>query len=92
VFIVLKITFTAIRCRRGNMLSRRAIVDYGNRRIRLRGAGMAAIVMTEALEAGLLFLILLGSAAVGLFIRPFLSEAHRGRETTDSSSLSSLCW
>ena len=39
--------------------------------------------MTEALGAGLLFAILLGSTALGLFVRPFLSEAHRSRETTD---------
>ena len=39
--------------------------------------------MTEALGAGLLFAVLLGSTALGLFVRPFLSEAHRSRETTD---------
>ena len=39
--------------------------------------------MTEWLGAGLLLVILLGSAAFGLFARPFLSEAHRSRETTD---------
>jgi hypothetical protein len=39
--------------------------------------------MTESLGAGLLFAVLLGSTALGLFVRPFLSEAHRSRETTD---------
>ena len=39
--------------------------------------------MTESLGAGLLFAVLLGSTALGLFARPFLSEAHRSRETTD---------
>jgi hypothetical protein len=39
--------------------------------------------MTESLGAGLLFVILLGCGALGLFIRPLLSEAHRSRETTD---------
>ena len=39
--------------------------------------------MTESLGAGLLFVILLGCGAFGLFVRPFLSEAHRSRETTD---------
>jgi len=39
--------------------------------------------MAESLEAGLLFLILLGSGALGLFVRPLLSETHRSRETTD---------
>ena len=39
--------------------------------------------MTESLGAGLLFVILLGCGAFGLFVRPFLSEAHRSREKTD---------
>src|SRR5215831_20918725 len=39
--------------------------------------------MAGSLEAGLLFLILLGSSVLGLFVRPLLSEAHRSRETTD---------
>jgi hypothetical protein len=39
--------------------------------------------MTESLGAGLLFVILLGCGALGLFVRPFLSAAHRSRETTD---------
>ena len=39
--------------------------------------------MTESLGAGLLFAVLLGSTALGLFVRPFLSEAHRSRKTTD---------
>lgn len=39
--------------------------------------------MTESVGAGLLFVILLGCGALGLFVRPLLSEAHRSRETTD---------
>jgi hypothetical protein len=40
-------------------------------------------MMAGSLEARLLFLILLGSGALGLFVRALLSEAHRNRETTD---------
>jgi hypothetical protein len=39
--------------------------------------------MTEFLSSLLLFLILLGSSAGGLFLRPLLSERHRGIETVD---------
>jgi hypothetical protein len=39
--------------------------------------------MTEFLSSLLLFLILLGSSAGGLFLRPLLSERHRGMETVD---------
>ena len=39
--------------------------------------------MTESLGVGLLFVVLFGSTALGLFVRPFLSEVHRSRETTD---------
>jgi hypothetical protein len=39
--------------------------------------------MTESAEAGLLLLILVGSSTLGLLVRPFLSEAHRSRETTE---------
>ncbi|HXC90226.1 MAG TPA: hypothetical protein VNV18_08680 [Stellaceae bacterium] len=39
--------------------------------------------MTELGNAGILLLILLGGSALGMLIRPFLSERHRGRETTE---------
>ena len=39
--------------------------------------------MTELREAGILLVILLGGSAIGMAIRPFLSERHRSRETTD---------
>jgi hypothetical protein len=39
--------------------------------------------MTELREAAILLMILLGGSAIGMTIRPFLSERHRGRETTD---------
>ena len=38
--------------------------------------------MSELGDAIILMLILLGGSAVGIMIRPFLSERHRGRETT----------
>jgi Protein of unknown function (DUF4239) len=37
----------------------------------------------EFLDAGLLLIVLLGSSALGLVVRPLLSEAHRSRETTE---------
>jgi hypothetical protein len=37
--------------------------------------------MTELVDAAVLLLILLGSSAAGLFVRPLLSEHHRSRET-----------
>jgi hypothetical protein len=37
--------------------------------------------MSELLNAAVLLLVLLGSAAAGLFLRPFLSERHSTRET-----------
>src|SRR6516165_1009086 len=55
-------------------------VDDAKRELPCKGF---AHVVTEWLGAGLLLVILLGSAAFGLFARPFLSEAHRSRETTD---------
>ncbi len=39
--------------------------------------------MTELRDAAILLLILLGGSAVGMTIRPLLSERHRSRETTD---------
>lgn len=39
--------------------------------------------MTELNAAALLLLILLAGSAAGLAVRPFLSERHRSRETTD---------
>lgn len=39
--------------------------------------------MTELREAAILLMILLGGSAIGMAIRPFLSERHRNRETTD---------
>jgi len=39
--------------------------------------------LTEFLYSLLVFLILLGSAAVGLFVRPLLAERHRAIETVD---------
>lgn len=39
--------------------------------------------MTELEDAAILLLILLGGSALGIFVRPFLSERHRSRETTD---------
>jgi hypothetical protein len=43
--------------------------------------------MTEFESAAVLLLFLLVGSAVGMFIRPFLSERHRGRETTDLIAL-----
>lgn len=39
--------------------------------------------MAELLEALFLMMFLLGGSAVGMLVRPFLSERHRNRETTD---------
>jgi hypothetical protein len=39
--------------------------------------------MTELGDAAILLLILLGGSALGFLVRPFLSERHRSRETTD---------
>jgi hypothetical protein len=39
--------------------------------------------MTPFLDAGLVLLVLLGSSALGLFVRPLLSERHRSREVID---------
>jgi Protein of unknown function (DUF4239) len=39
--------------------------------------------MSEATDAAILLLILLGGSALGVFVRPFLSERHRSQETTD---------
>ena len=39
--------------------------------------------MTEFLHAGLVLLVLLGSSALGLIVRPLLSERHRGREAIE---------
>jgi hypothetical protein len=39
--------------------------------------------MTELGDAAILLLILLGGSALGFFVRPFLSERHRSRETTE---------
>jgi Protein of unknown function (DUF4239) len=39
--------------------------------------------MTELDEALILLLVLLGGSTLGMIIRPFLSERHRSRETTD---------
>jgi hypothetical protein len=39
--------------------------------------------MSELTDAAILLLILLGGSALGVFVRPFLSEHHRSQETTD---------
>jgi hypothetical protein len=39
--------------------------------------------LDEITDAAILLLILLGGSAVGILIRPYLSERHRSRETTD---------
>jgi len=39
--------------------------------------------MSEAADAAIMLLILLGGSALGVFVRPFLSERHRSQETTD---------
>jgi hypothetical protein len=39
--------------------------------------------MAEFLDAALVLVILLGSSALGLLVRPFLSERHRSREAID---------
>ncbi len=39
--------------------------------------------MTEFWDAGLVLVILLGSSALGVFVRPLLSERHRSREVID---------
>jgi hypothetical protein len=39
--------------------------------------------MSELGDAVMLLLILLGGSALGFFVRPFLSERHRARETTE---------
>ena len=39
--------------------------------------------MMQFLNAVLVMLLLLGSAAIGLFVRPLLSERHRSQETLD---------
>src|SRR5438552_12274432 len=39
--------------------------------------------MPVFLDAGLVLLILLGSSALGLFVRPLLSERHRSREVIE---------
>jgi hypothetical protein len=39
--------------------------------------------MTAFLDAGLVLLILLGSSALGLFVRPLLSERHRSRDVIE---------
>ena len=39
--------------------------------------------MSELSDAGILSLILLGGSALGVLVRPFLSEHHRSQETTD---------
>src|SRR5262249_44517822 len=39
--------------------------------------------MIELGGAALLLVVLLGGSAIGLAVRPYLSEAHRSRETTD---------
>jgi Protein of unknown function (DUF4239) len=39
--------------------------------------------MTELDDAAILLVILLGGSALGVVVRPFLSERHRSRETTD---------
>src|SRR5664279_5911442 len=43
----------------------------------------SAAALTEFLYSLLVFLILLGSAAVGPFVRPLLAERHRAIETVD---------
>src|SRR5690348_4341739 len=37
--------------------------------------------MSELLTAAFLLLVLLGSSAIGLLVRPWLSERHRTRDT-----------
>jgi len=39
--------------------------------------------MTEFWDAGLVLVILLGSSALGLYVRPLLSERHRSREVIE---------
>jgi hypothetical protein len=39
--------------------------------------------MTEFCDAGLVLVILLGSSALGLYVRPLLSERHRSREVIE---------
>jgi hypothetical protein len=39
--------------------------------------------MSELADAVILLILLVGGSAVGMLIRPFLSERHRTRETTD---------
>ncbi len=39
--------------------------------------------MSELSDAAILLLILLAGSALGVFMRPFLSERHRSAETTD---------
>jgi Protein of unknown function (DUF4239) len=39
--------------------------------------------MSELTDALIMLLILLGGSALGVFVRPFLSEHHRSQETTD---------
>ncbi len=39
--------------------------------------------MNELTDALLMLLVLLGGSALGVFVRPFLSEHHRSQETTD---------
>jgi hypothetical protein len=40
-------------------------------------------IMTEFWEAGVVMLLLLGSSATGLYLRPLLPERHRSAETAD---------
>ncbi len=39
--------------------------------------------MSELSDAAILLVILLGGSALGVLVRPFLSEHHRSAETTD---------
>jgi O-antigen/teichoic acid export membrane protein len=39
--------------------------------------------MTELGGAAIMLLLLLGGSGLGMLVRPFLSERHRSRETTD---------
>ncbi len=39
--------------------------------------------MSELSDAAIMLLILLAGSALGVFVRPFLSERHRSQETTD---------
>jgi hypothetical protein len=39
--------------------------------------------MTELGGAAIMLLLLLGGSGFGMLVRPFLSERHRSRETTD---------